>query len=78
MDEKHKKPAREELWVAPRYSLKGQSGDHAWDKHVSGLPSHSRYLELADIAMGTKKPEPFKKRKTSPHQIGKTEPYSNS
>ena len=40
------------LWVAPRYSLKGPAGERAWENRVGGAPSNSRFLELADIAMG--------------------------
>ena len=42
------------------------------------FPSSSKYLELADIALGLKKPEsPFKKRKVfNSHDTAKTEPYS--
>jgi hypothetical protein len=66
------------LWVAPRYSLKGPNGERAWENRPGGVPSSSRYLELADIALGLKKPElPFKKRKVfNAHDTSKTEPYS--
>jgi hypothetical protein len=67
-----------DLWIAPRYSLKGSAGERAWDNRLGGLPNSSRYLELADIALGTKKPAVRKKRATSAsaHQTNKTEPYS--
>ena len=65
------------LWVAPRYSLKGPAGERAWENRVGGAPSNSRFLELADIAMGLTKPEPRKKRSTvGTHETAKTEPYS--
>jgi hypothetical protein len=66
------------LWVAPHYSLKGSNGERAWENRPGGVPSSSRYLELADIALGLKKPElPFKKRKVfNAHDTSKTEPYS--
>jgi len=65
------------LWVAARYSLKGPAGERAWENRPGGIPSNSRYLELADIALGVKKPH-IQKRKTvvSPHSTKKTEPYS--
>jgi hypothetical protein len=68
-----------ELWIAPRYSLKGPAGERAWENRPGGVPNSSRFLELADIALGLKKPEPHK-RKTGPvtaHDTKKTEPYSN-
>ena len=67
----------EALWVAQKYSLKGPTGDRAWENRPGGIPSNSRYLELADIALGVKKPHQ-KKRKTavSFHSTKKTEPYT--
>ncbi|HZD94235.1 MAG TPA: hypothetical protein VE133_08275 [Candidatus Sulfotelmatobacter sp.] len=67
-----------DLWIAPRYSLKGPAGERAWENRLGGAPNSSRFLELADIALGTKKPS-VKKKKTAPsnaHQTAKTEPYS--
>ena len=68
----------EGLWIAPRYSLKGPQGERAWENRPVGVPSSSKYLELADVALGLKKPEhTFKKRKVSTaHDTSKTEPYS--
>ena len=67
-----------DLWIAPRYSLKGPAGERAWENRPGGAPNSSRFLELADIALGVKKPVPRKKRtsSTGAHQTGKTEPYS--
>lgn len=67
-----------DLWIAPRYSLKGPAGERAWENRPGGAPNSSRFLELADIALGIKKPA-VKKKKTaaSAHQTAaKTEPYS--
>jgi len=68
--------AGDELWVAPGYSLKGPQGERAWDTRPGGPPHSSRFLELADIALGLKKPAPKKKRKQLEHQMVKKEPYS--
>lgn len=67
-----------DLWIAPRYSLKGPAGERAWENRPGGAPNSSRFLELADIALGVKKSLIKKKRAaaTSAHQTGKTEPYS--
>lgn len=67
-----------DLWIAPRYSLKGPAGERAWENRPGGAPNSSRFLELADIALGVKKPVARKKRtsSTGAHQTGKTEPYS--
>jgi hypothetical protein len=53
----------QDLWIAPKSNLKGENGDRAWNDR--GLtPTGTRLLELADIALGLKKPEPFKKRRS--------------
>jgi hypothetical protein len=67
-----------DLWVAARYSLKGPAGERAWENRLGGPPNSSRFLELADIAMGLKKPEPKKRKSTAAgaHDVtSKTEPY---
>jgi hypothetical protein len=68
-----------ELWIAPRYSMKGPAGERAWENRPGGVPNSSRYLELADIALGLKKPAPHKKKTaiTPAHDRTKTEPYSS-
>lgn len=78
-----KKPENEsevskDLWIAPRYSLKGPAGERAWENRPGGAPNSSRFLELADIALGIKKPAVKKKKaaSASAHQTSKTEPYS--
>lgn len=65
----------DELWIAPRYTLKGPAGERAWDNRTGGPPSNNRFLELADIALGVKKPTPKKKR-SHVHDKSKNEPYS--
>jgi hypothetical protein len=73
-----KTDAPDGLWIASRYSLKGPAGERAWENRPGGIPSSSKYLELADIALGLKKPDPkFKKRTVfDAHVTSKTEPYS--
>jgi hypothetical protein len=68
-----------DLWIAPRYSLKGPAGERAWENRPGGIPNSSRFLELADIALGTRKPAPKKKldHSASAHDKQKTEPYSS-
>ena len=61
----------EDLWIAPKSNLKGDSGDRAWNDRMA-TPTGSRLLELADIAMGHKKPEPPKKRRPPASGPGKT------
>jgi hypothetical protein len=67
-----------ELWIAPRYSLKGPAGERAWENRPGGVPNSTRLLELADIALGLKKSGPHKKKAVtvSAHDTIKTEPYS--
>jgi hypothetical protein len=66
-----------DLWIAPNHSLKGAHGERAWENRRGGPPNSSRLIELADIALGLKKPSQHK-RKASPvvhATTQKTEPY---
>jgi hypothetical protein len=54
----------DDLWVASKSNLKGDNGDRAWNDRMA-IPTGSRLLELADIALGLKKPEPPKKRRSA-------------
>jgi hypothetical protein len=67
-----------DLWISPRFSLKGQNGDRAWDHRQTGSPGSARFLELADIALGTRKPEARKKKSShaATHVTDKPEPYN--
>lgn len=67
-----------DLWIAPRMSLRGANGDRAWDRSGNLPPgAGARFLELADIALGIRKPQQ-KKNGASPtaHRTTKKEPYS--
>jgi hypothetical protein len=69
-----------DLWIAPRYSLKGPAGERVWDTRLGGARNSSRFLELADIALGIKKPAPHKKKLGQPistREKQKSEPYSS-
>ena len=72
------KSSPEGLWIAPKYSLKGPAGERAWDNRPGGPPNSNRLLELADIALGLKKPSPKKRTPAhaSTHEKSKKEPYS--
>ncbi|HET9365400.1 MAG TPA: hypothetical protein VFP71_10380 [Candidatus Angelobacter sp.] len=71
------KKYKSDLWVAPQYSLKGPNGERAWENRRDGAPSNNRYLELADIALGLKKPELKKRRpQAATHHAKKIKPYS--
>jgi hypothetical protein len=64
------------VWVSPRYSLKGPSGERAWENRPGGPPNSGKFLELADIAMGIKKASPRHKRTSQIYSSTvKTEPY---
>jgi len=64
------------LWVAPRLSMKGPVGDRAYENRPGGIPSTNKFLELADIALGLKKPKPKKRKFGVQHETSKKEPYS--
>jgi hypothetical protein len=79
-----KRAAKENLLMMafglPRDTVsKGQPVKGVWENRPGGPPNSSRLLELADIAVGLKKPSP-KKRKhstTGTHETAKKEPYSS-
>lgn len=76
-----------DLWVNPRRNMRGTDGNRAWDnKGNISSSTGTRFLELADIALGLKEPAP-KKKKTAADAVAyptasahstaeKTEPYS--
>lgn len=68
-----------DLWINPRSNLKGPDGNRAWDSKGNITPSSgTRFLELADIALGLKKTTPKKKKSSAgTRETGKTEPYSS-
>jgi len=70
--------AANDLWISPRLVRKTENGDRRWGGRDSENRSGERFLELADIALGIRKPEARKKRPTgvSTHTTAKTEPYS--
>jgi hypothetical protein len=49
------------MWIAPRHSTNTQKGDSDGNR-LGGVPPNSRYLELAAIALGVKKPTHGKKK----------------
>jgi len=75
---KTKTATEPELWIRPNLSLKVERGERAWGYRSGGIPNSSRFLELADLALGTKKPETKKKKAVAngTHQSKKSEPYS--
>ena len=66
-----------DLWVAPRYSLKGPNSERAYENRPGELPTSNRFLELADVALGLKKPAKKKRAAAAgAHDTSKKEPYS--
>lgn len=79
MAKKQKGATENDLWIAPRYSLKGPNGERAYENRPGGLPTSNRFLELADIALGIKKPHKKKKAAAaaaSAHDTSRKERYS--
>lgn len=72
-----------DLWINPRSNMRGEDGSRAWDNKGNITPTNgARFLELADIALGNKKPTAKKKKGAAAgangdaHDTGrKTEPY---
>jgi len=68
-----------DMWINARSNLRGPDGNRAWDNQGNiGPESGARFLELADIALGHKKPAPQKTKAATvgAHQTEKDEPYS--
>jgi len=68
-----------DLWISPHLSLRGPNGDRAWDRSGNLLPgAGARFLELADIALGIKKPVQQNSKAAKPlaHETTKEDPYS--
>jgi len=55
--------AQRELWIAETTSLSRQKDALPWSTHPAS-PSDARLLELADIALGLRKPQPFRRRRS--------------
>ena len=69
----------DDLWVNPRSNIRGPDGSRAWDMSGNITPNNgARFLELADIALGLKKPAQDKKKAAAAdlHSLDKREPYS--
>lgn len=70
-----------DLWINPRSNIRGPDGNRAWENSENISPSSgARFLELADIALGLKKPASSKKKAATGYQhtsqkSHKTEPY---
>ncbi|HEY2390748.1 MAG TPA: hypothetical protein VGK22_06215 [Candidatus Angelobacter sp.] len=65
------------LWVRPSTADR-KDGHKGINHNLETIPSNSRFLELADIALGLKKPEKKKKARIGAlHTETKTEPYSS-
>ena len=57
-----------DLWINPHSNLKGPDGNRSRDNLGNISPgSASRFLELADVALGLKKPEPKRKKAAAGH-----------
>ena len=71
-----------DLWINPRSNLRGPDGNRAWNNQGNISPnSGARFLELADVALGLKKPAARKKEATAVgalQTIGNTEPAYKS
>ena len=52
-----------DMWIAPKPSPVNGAATRKWSEPPAS-PAGSRLLELADIALGTKKPENYRKRRS--------------
>ena len=67
-----------DLWINPRRNMRGIDGNRAWDNQGNiSSSTGARFLELADIALGTKKVDPKKRKEIRVHSINvKPKTYS--
>jgi hypothetical protein len=66
-----------DLWISPRLNMRGPDGNRGFSRDGNIAPGDgARFLELADIALGFKKPQSSKSPSSTRHQIHKTEPYN--
>lgn len=66
-----------DLWVNPDSNIRGREGSRGWDNRGNITAERgSRFLELADVALGLKKPVAKKKPASvvPHHRVEKTEP----
>jgi len=54
----------DELWIAPRTSLSRHEVEAPW-RNDPLKSTDARLLELADIALGLRKPQPFRRRRSA-------------
>ncbi len=67
----------DEMWINPNSTFRSSRGDRAWENRPGGVSNSARFLELADLALGLKKPETKTKTVVSNvHPSETTEPYS--
>jgi hypothetical protein len=52
-----------DMWIAPKPSAVNGAATRKWSEPPAP-PAGSRFLDLADIALGTKKPENYRKRRS--------------
>jgi len=52
-----------DMWVAPKPSAVNGAATRKWSEPPAS-PAGARLLELADIALGTRKPENYRKRRS--------------
>jgi hypothetical protein len=57
--------SRDDLWIAPSYSLKRPKREGGWEIPRGESSPTSRFLELADIALGFQKPKTSKKKRAA-------------
>jgi len=54
-----------DLWIAPSFSLKQKPRQSGWELRRAEPPESNKFLELADVAFGSKMPEKHKRKRTA-------------
>ena len=62
-----------DLWISPRLNMRGPEGNRGFSRDGNITPGDgARFLELADIALGLKKPQPIKSPSSARQRFQKT------
>jgi hypothetical protein len=57
--------SKNDLWIAPWHSLKGPAPKIGWEVRSTEPSQSNKFLEMADIALGLKKPHAHKKKRAA-------------
>jgi len=57
--------SKDDMWIAESHSLKWPAPKRGWELRSGESARSNRFLELADVALGVKAAETYRKRKSA-------------